>query len=126
MVALDVPPPAAVDAAAVVRALGGAGSQAGSSGGSDASVAALAASRFALTGVVASSSQHGAALIAVDGKPAKPYAVGSRVGEEWVLQSVQPRRAVLVPVGAAGVDALTRGAEVVLHFPLPLKGQTGP
>lgn len=110
----------------MVRALGGAASQAGSSSGSGAATTALAASRFALTGVVASSSQHGAALIAVDGKPAKPYVVGSRVGEEWVLQSVQPRRAVLVPAGAADAQALTRGAELVLHLPLPLKGQTGP
>lgn len=78
----------------------------------------LAASRFALTGVVASSSQHGAALIAVDGKPAKPYAVGSRVGDEWVLQSVQPRRAVLVPAGAAGDASVASETALVLELPL--------
>lgn len=120
MVALDVPPPAAADAAAVVRALGGAGSQSSSSG---ASVTVLAASRFALTGVVASSSQRGAALIAVDGKPAKPYAVGSRVGEAWVLQSVQPRRAVLVPAGAAGDTRVASDATLVLELPLSAQRQ---
>jgi general secretion pathway protein C len=52
-------------------------------------------SRFNLIGVVANRSQHGAALIAVDGRPAKPYRVGSAIDEGLVLQSVAPRRAVL-------------------------------
>ncbi|KQT14050.1 type II secretion system protein N [Ramlibacter sp. Leaf400] len=56
-----------------------------------------AASRFNLMGVVAGKSQQGAALIAVDGKPARPYRVGSVIEEGLVLLSVQPRRAVLGP-----------------------------
>jgi len=52
-------------------------------------------SRLSLIGVVADRSQRGAALIAVDGKPAKPYRVGTQIDEGIVLQSVQPRRAVL-------------------------------
>jgi general secretion pathway protein C len=54
----------------------------------------LASSRFVLVGVVASGAQ-GAALIAVDGKPAKPFAVGATVGDTFVLHAVQARQAVL-------------------------------
>jgi general secretion pathway protein C len=53
------------------------------------------AGRFVLTGVVASDSGGGAALIAVDGKPPRPYRVGARVDEGLVLQSVQGRRALI-------------------------------
>lgn len=62
------------------------------------------ASRFTLVGVVADRSGAGAALISVDGKPAKPFRVGVAVEENLVLQSVQGRRAVL---GANGQPALT-------------------
>lgn len=54
-------------------------------------------SRFALLGVVAARSRSGAALIAVDGKPPKPFRVGAKVEEGLVLQSVAPRRALLGP-----------------------------
>ena len=53
------------------------------------------AGRFSLAGVLADMRHGGAALIAVDGKPAKPYRVGSPVEDNLVLQSVAPRRAVL-------------------------------
>ena len=53
------------------------------------------AGRFTLAGVLADVRRGGAALISVDGKPAKPYRVGSVVDEGLVLQSVAPRRAVL-------------------------------
>jgi len=36
--------------------------------------------------------ESGAALIAVDGKPAKPYRVGAVVADGLVLQSTQGRR----------------------------------
>lgn len=48
---------------------------------------------------------RGAALIAVDGKPAKPYRVGAVVDGQWVLSAVQPRRVVLAPQGASSADA---------------------
>lgn len=115
IMAVDAQPAAAVDASAVARALGGAG--AGAPAAASVLATSLDASRFALTGVVASNSQHGAALIAVDGKPAKPYAVGGRVGEGWVLKSVQPRRAVLVRAGAADAQALPGAVEMVLELP---------
>ncbi|MDB5749783.1 MAG: hypothetical protein JWP65_204, partial [Ramlibacter sp.] len=68
-------------------------------------VASLA-SRFQLIGVAAgASSGGGAAVIAVDGKPGRPYRVGSLVEEGLVLQSVQGRRAVLAAMG--GPPALT-------------------
>jgi general secretion pathway protein C len=54
----------------------------------------MAPSRLVLIGVVAGSS-GGTALIAVDGKPAKPFRVGSKVEEGLMLQSVAKRQAVL-------------------------------
>jgi general secretion pathway protein C len=50
---------------------------------------------FVLVGVLAEGSRKGAALIAVDGKPARPYAVGARVADGFVVQSVSGRRAML-------------------------------
>jgi general secretion pathway protein C len=44
---------------------------------------------------------HGVALIAVDGKPAKPFAVGARLDPELVLQSVSLRTASLGPASGA-------------------------
>ncbi len=71
------------------------------------------ASRFALVGVLAGRSGGGAALIAVDGKPPKPYRVGAAVEEGLVVQSLKGRQAVL----AAGRDA---PAVLTLELP-PLK-----
>jgi general secretion pathway protein C len=83
-------------------------------GGSPSGPVALAAtptpalaSRFNLVGVVAEArSGGGAALISVDGKPARPYRVGAQVDEGLVLQSVQGRRAVLA-APAGGVPVVT-------------------
>ncbi len=77
-----------IDGAALARGLGG-----GISPATPESVVAPAgginASRFALTGVVAGNSlRQSIALIAVDGKPARPYRVGAAVTEGVVLQSV--------------------------------------
>ena len=62
---------------------------------STASVVDRAASRFKLTGVVASGANSGYALIATDGQAAKPYRVGAAVSEALVLQSVAIRSAAL-------------------------------
>ena len=63
-----------------------------------------ASSRFKLIGVMAPRNPvvqaepgQGVALIAVDGKPAKPYAVGARLDSDIVLQSVGLRTASLGP-----------------------------
>jgi general secretion pathway protein C len=73
-------------------------------------------SRFRLLGVAAprqGGDRSGLALIAVDGKPARSYAVGSAVEGELVLQSVHARGARLGAQGAA--------AQVTLELPaLPL------
>ena len=58
-------------------------------------VQASLASRFVLQGVVAGGPLGGAALIAVDGKPARPFRVGSVVEEGLVLQSAMARQATL-------------------------------
>jgi len=76
------------------------------------------ASRFALIGVAAGVSQAGAALISVDGKPAKPYRVGTVVDEGYVLQSVAGRRAVL----AAAMDA---APALTLELPLNAAAPVG-
>jgi hypothetical protein len=55
------------------------------------------ASRLRLLGVVAGSSDDkpGFALVSVDGAAPKTYAVGAKVADAWVLQSVQRRSATL-------------------------------
>lgn len=72
-----------------------------------------AASRYVLTGVVASGAQGGAALISVDGQEAKPVRVGAQVEGGWMLASVTSRRAVL----SSGTGAAA--ARVTLELPLP-------
>lgn len=90
-----VPPPvarapaASIDPTAVARMLGVVTAK------TAVAAAPEAASRFALLGVVADTAQHGAALIAVDGKPARPYRVGTMLVDGFVLQSVGPRSAAL-------------------------------
>ena len=82
-------------------------------------------SRFRLLGVLApmpasdaaKPSTAGVALIAVDGKPAKAYAVGARVDNELVLKSISRRSASIGP--AQG------GASVVLELPPPVAPATG-
>ena len=73
-----------VDVSAAARSLGAAPVQ--------AVAAPTFASRFQLQGVMAGGPDAGAALIAVDGKPAKPYRVGAVVADGMVLQSAQGRR----------------------------------
>ena len=72
------------------------------------------ASRFNLLGVVASRSHTGAALIAVDGKPARPYRVGSPLDEGLMLQSVQGRKAVIA-ASAGGPAVLTLELPPIKH-----------
>jgi general secretion pathway protein C len=78
-----------VDVSAAARTLGAA---------PVAAAAPTLASRFQLQGVMAGGPNAGAALIAVDGKAAKPYRVGAVVTDGLVLQSAQGRR---VTLGAA-------------------------
>ncbi len=84
---LVVSVPFAPDPAVVARLLGATPAQ--------AVPQASLASRFALSGVVAGAPGGGAALIAVDGKPARPFRVGSVVEEGLVLQTAAARQATL-------------------------------
>ena len=84
------------DVSAAARSLGAAPVQ--------AAAAPTLASRFQLQGVMAGGPDAGAALIAVDGKPAKPYRVGAVVADGMVLQSAQGRR---ISLGASMDGAQT-------------------
>lgn len=67
-------------------------------------------SRFSLQGVVAGAPNGGAALIAVDGKPARPYRIGSQLEDGVMLQSTNGRQVIL--------SATTNGpALVTLEMP---------
>ena len=102
---------AALDPVALGRLLGAAAAPAQS----PAAAPALA-SRFVLAGVVATRSGEGAALIAVDGKPPRPFRVGAVVDEGLVLQSVAPRRAALAARG---------DAQPLLTLEMPLPPRAG-
>ncbi len=60
--------------------------------------------RFQLQGVLSVGNKNGAALISVDGKPAKPYRVGSAIDGGLEVTSVKAREASL---GSNGVAAFT-------------------
>jgi general secretion pathway protein C len=77
---------------------------------------APAVNRFNLIGVVARSAGAGSAIIAVDGKPAKSYAVGSTIEAGLVLKAVAPRKAML----AASMDA---ASVQTLELPAPATGK---
>jgi general secretion pathway protein C len=97
---------APADPAAIARLLGGTPATAAAAA---APAIASLASRLQLVGVVAgATSGGGAAVISVDGKPAKPYRVGSAIDEGLVLQSVRGRQAVV---------AAANGAPVTLELP---------
>jgi general secretion pathway protein C len=107
-------PQAAPDPAAVARVLGVVSTQAA------AAAVPEAASRFALLGVVADADQQGVALIAVDGKPPRPFRVGATVADGYVLQSLEARAAAL----GASADAATA---FTLNLPTrPLAVMTAP
>lgn len=94
----------ALDPQALARALGGGGAVA------PAGAPVAINTAYVLMGVLADKQHGGAALIAIDGKAAKPYRVGDTVDANLVLQSVVGRRAVLAP----SVDGT---AQVTLELP---------
>lgn len=91
--------PPAPDAQALARMLGQAAAP--------AAAAVAPAGRLALIGVLAGPGPRGAALISIDGKPAKPFRVGALVADNLYLQSVAGRRAVLAAGAADAVPSLT-------------------
>ena len=60
-----------------------------------AAAAPALASRLQLLGVVADADGFGAALIAIDGQPPKPYRIGKPVLDGLLLKAVQARSATL-------------------------------
>ena len=93
-----------VDTTAAARSLGAMPVQ--------AAAAPSLASRFQLIGVLDGGPNAGAALIAVDGKPAKPVRVGAVVAEGLVLQRTEAKRVSL----GAGIDG-----PPVVTLDLPVK-----
>ena len=112
---IAVPPPplrqvAPVDPVALARLLGS------SSAAAPSAPVPTMASRFQLLGVAAGvESGGGAAVIAIDGKPARPYRVGATLEEGVVLQSVHGRQAVLAAPNGSPLLTL----EVPLPQPVP-------
>ena len=100
----------AVDAQALAKGLGGGqvvATDSGATGAGSAPASSINASRFALTGVVVSragDSRSSVALIAVDGKPARPYRVGANLADGVVLHSVGPSKAMLAGNAQAAPD----------------------
>lgn len=80
------------DTAAVARTLGALPAAVPS-----AAVASAAPPRYNLLGVVAVGTRDGAALIAVDGQPPRPYRVGASLDGGLVLQAVTRRTVRLGP-----------------------------
>lgn len=103
--------PPAADPQVVARLLGGGQTRV------SAKLVDSAASHFKLSGVLANRASGSYALIAVDGKPAKPYRVGAHVNDELVLHSVAPRSASL----ATSLDA---PVSVTLELPKLTQAQT--
>jgi general secretion pathway protein C len=101
-----VPAPAAApDPVAVARSLGVVQAETRVAATPDA------ASRFALLGVVVDSDQQGAALIAVDGRPPRPFRTGAQVASGYVLQSLD-RRAITIGGSVDGPPG------VIIELPL--------
>lgn len=84
----------AIDSTSVARALGSTGL---------APAQTSPDGRFVLLGVATASYETTAALIAVDGKPAQTYRVGSALADQVFLQSASGRQAILstAPTGPA-------------------------
>lgn len=108
LAAAAVPAPGS-DAAAVARALGAAAPAPAA-----APTPVAQASRYRLLGVISHGAHSGAALIAIDSQPPRPYAVGASLEAGLVLQSVHRRSARLGPA-AAGPSTV----ELSLPAPTP-------
>lgn len=115
-------PAVVVDSLAVAKLLGATHSIAGQA------INMPASANFALYGLAMTGSGAGLALIATDGKPAKPYRVGSKVDENWVLKSVS-RTGVVLAASVNAPDGMKlelparRPASMVVSAPLATPSQ---
>lgn len=71
----------------------------------------IEASRHVLLGVVRDGAGRGAALIASDGKPAKPYRIGAELPGGLVLRELTPREALLGPAEGEATQRLSLPAK---------------
>jgi general secretion pathway protein C len=107
---VSVPAPAAesvaADPQAVARGLGAVSAVAVQAEGEP-----IEASRHVLLGVVRDGAGRGAALIASDGKPAKPYRIGAELPGGLVLRELTPREALLGPAEGEATQRLSLPAK---------------
>lgn len=82
-------PAVVLDSQAIAKLLGAPDSVAGQA------IITPASSNYALFGLAVTKTGTGVALISTDGKPAKPYRVGSKVADDWVLKSISRTDAIL-------------------------------
>ncbi len=94
--------PVAVDPQAVARGLGAASAVASPAEGEP-----IEASRHVLLGVVRDGAGRGAALIASDGQPAKPYRIGDELPGGLLLRELTPREVLLGPVEGEATQRLS-------------------
>ena len=88
----------------------------------------VTAARLKLSGILAGrlgTSPGALALISVDGATARPHRVGSVVLEDWTLQSVTPRTAVL-RLGRASDASNVSGLTLTLELPATANGAITP
>ena len=88
-------PAVVLDSQAIAKLLGAPNSAA------EQAVITPASSNYALFGLAMEKSGRGVALISTDGQPARPYRVGSKVADQWVLKSISRTDVIL----AASMDA---------------------
>ena len=65
-----------------------------------------ASTKFTLFGLAATAGGQGVALIALDGKPARPYRVGSLVADDLMLKSIS-KTGVLLAASLTSTDGMT-------------------
>lgn len=94
--------PATVDQEAVARGLGAVSVVASQTEGEP-----IEASRHVLRGVVRDRAGRGVALIASDGKPAKPYRIGDELPGGLRLRELTPREVLLGPVEGEATQRLS-------------------
>ena len=88
--------------------------------------------KFVLFGLASTARGQGVALIALDGKPAKPYRVGSLVADDLVLKSIS-KTGVILAVSLQAPEGVTlelpqlKPASVAIIVPrLPVSSVAGP
>lgn len=107
---VSVPAPAAESVAADPQAVAH-GLGAVSVVASQAEGEPIEASRHVLLGVVRDGAGRGAALIASDGKLAKPYRIGAELPGGLVLRELTPREALLGPAEGEATQRLSLPAK---------------